>query len=205
MLKIYLARHGQNQDNASGILNGHRDLPLTELGRKQAEDLAFGISASGLTFDATYASPLCRAYDTAVIVTDVLGLPRPQVLPLLIERNFGVMTGERISDIEMLCAPNIVKTAIITYFLTCKGAESFPELFERGSQAIAHIESLHQDGAVLLTCHGDIGKMIFAAYYGMSWMDALTSFHFGNSELLLLSPETRVEDAHVLRIKQHNH
>ncbi len=32
MLKIYLARHGQNEDNANGILNGHRDLPLTDIG-----------------------------------------------------------------------------------------------------------------------------------------------------------------------------
>jgi probable phosphoglycerate mutase len=35
MMKIYLTRHGQNEDNLNGILNGHRDLPLTDLGRDQ--------------------------------------------------------------------------------------------------------------------------------------------------------------------------
>ncbi|MBP7769257.1 histidine phosphatase family protein, partial [Candidatus Saccharibacteria bacterium] len=41
-MSIYIARHGQNKDNAEGILNGHRDRPLTELGRRQAMELALG-------------------------------------------------------------------------------------------------------------------------------------------------------------------
>lgn len=36
IMKIYLARHGQNEDN----LNGHRDVPLTDLGRAQAHEAA---------------------------------------------------------------------------------------------------------------------------------------------------------------------
>jgi broad specificity phosphatase PhoE len=36
MLKLYLARHGQNLDNANGILNGHRDEPLTKKGMEKA-------------------------------------------------------------------------------------------------------------------------------------------------------------------------
>lgn len=31
MLKIYITQHGQNEDNANGILNGHRDLPLRDV------------------------------------------------------------------------------------------------------------------------------------------------------------------------------
>ena len=44
MLKIYLARHGQDQDNANGILNGQRDEPLTDIGINQAKQLAQKIS-----------------------------------------------------------------------------------------------------------------------------------------------------------------
>ncbi len=36
MLKIYLMRHGQNLDNLNGILNGHRDEPLTEKGSRSS-------------------------------------------------------------------------------------------------------------------------------------------------------------------------
>ena len=40
MLRIYLVRHGQNIDNLNGILNGHRDEPLTSLGESEAKTTA---------------------------------------------------------------------------------------------------------------------------------------------------------------------
>lgn len=205
MLKIYIARHGQNEDNANGILNGHRDLPLTELGRAQARELAVGIKEKGLTFDAVLSSPLCRAYETSEIVTEALRLPKPEILPELIERDFGSMTGKPIADIEKLCAPDIIKTSIITYFLSPERAETFPGLLERAKQTLALVQQAYMSGSVLLVCHGDIGKFIYAAYYGFDWMWALTKFHFGNSELLLLSPDSSADETHVISIKQHNH
>ena len=205
MLKIYIARHGQNEDNANGILNGHRDLPLTEIGRQQARQLAEGIKEAGLKFDAVYSSPLSRAYDTAAAVAETLGLAKPEVLQSRVERDFGVMTGKPAGDVEKLCAPHIVKTDTITYFLSPEGAETFPILLERGKRALAEVQTKHKDGSVLLVTHGDIGKMLYAAYYNLPWMDILTMFHFGNSELLLLAPDSKAEEAHVVRIKQHNH
>lgn len=205
MLNVYIARHGQNEDNANGILNGHRDLPLTELGRAQARELALGIKEKGLTFDAVLSSPLCRAYETGEIVTNALGLSKPEIMPDLIERDFGIMTGKPIKDIETLCAPDIIKTNIITYFLSPEGAETFPDLLVRASKVVAEIKEKYTDGSVLLVCHGDIGKFMYAAYYGFDWMWALTKFHFGNSELLLLSPDSSVDETHVISIKQHNH
>lgn len=37
MAKIYLVRHGQDEDNAAGRLNGRRDMPLTLKGVEQAK------------------------------------------------------------------------------------------------------------------------------------------------------------------------
>src|ERR1700694_3872048 len=99
-VEIFIARHGQNEDNVNGILNGHRDLPLTELGRQQARDLAKGIEATGLTFDAVFSSPLDRALETAKIICNVLGLKvEPVTIPELIERDFGVGTGQPIKEV----------------------------------------------------------------------------------------------------------
>lgn len=67
MTTIYIARHGQNEDNVRGILNGHRNLPLTDLGRQQARQLARHIKDRELVFDAVYASPLGRAFETAAV------------------------------------------------------------------------------------------------------------------------------------------
>jgi probable phosphoglycerate mutase len=211
MLKIYLARHGQDKDNANGILNGHRDEPLTELGLEQARTLAREIKNAGIGFDAVYSSPLRRAYKTAETITEALGMDKPVVEPDLIERNFGIMTGKAIRDIKTLCAPDIIKTphiasgSGIVYFISVEGAETFPQLIERGERLIEKMEKDYKDGNILFVAHGDIGKMIYAAYYNLDWRTVLMRFHFGNSELLLLSKDSFSEDTHIFKFEQYNH
>jgi broad specificity phosphatase PhoE len=199
---IFIARHGQNQDNAKGTLNGHRDLPLTELGRRQARELGKGIKDKGLIFDAIYTSPLSRAIETAEIVREIIGVkPAPIVLPELIERDFGVMTGKPISQIPALCAPDIITTETIVYFLDPEGAETFPQLLKRGHKLLSTVRSMQSSGKALLVGHGDFGKMIYAAATGKDWRRVLTDFHFGNGELIEISPNDK---AHVIELEQYN-
>ncbi len=205
MLNIYLARHGQNKDNANGILNGHRDLPLTNKGVAQAEEVAAEIAAAKMSFSHIYASPLSRAFRTAEIISKGINGPKPEVEPLLIERDFGVMTGKETARIAELCAPEIIQADPITYFLSPEGAETFPDLVARAERLLAKIQHIHKDGSILLVTHGDFGKMVYAAYYNLPWRDVLLQFHFGNSELILLSTESPPDEAHVFHIEQHNH
>lgn len=204
MLKIYLARHGQNEDNANGILNGHRDLPLTEIGEAQATEVAHKIKDAGLLFDVVLSSPLIRAFKTAEIISSVNEFPEPKVMKELIERDFGVMTGISQSRVVELCAPDILKTETVTYFLSPEGAETFPDLLKRAEKLLKKLTDEYKDGSILLVTHGDFGKMIYAQYYHLNWEDVLTMFHFGNSELLLLSPDSDAGEAHVFKILQHN-
>ena len=88
MTTIYLVRHGQNHDNAQGILNGHRDQPLTELGREEAHAAWQKIVWLNLPITKIYSSPLARAYDTAQTISDYLDIWTVQVHQDLIERNF---------------------------------------------------------------------------------------------------------------------
>lgn len=207
-LKIYLARHGQDEDNVNGILNGQRDQPLTEKGIEQAKEVAQKIKAANIIFEKVYSSPLQRAYKTAEIITDTLGIEKPVKMETLIERNFGEMTGQSNKNIKERCAPDILETETVTYFLSPKGAETFPDLIERAEKVIREIEFNHKTGNILLVTHGDIGKMIYAEYFKLTkeddWKKVLKAFHFGNSDLLLLAQDSKPEDSPVFRIKQYN-
>jgi len=205
MLKIYLARHGQDLDNLAGILNGHRDESLSDKGAEQAHEIANKIKDNKLSFDVVFSSPLKRARKTADIISMVNDLPVPKQEDLLIERNFGVMTGKKVADIEKLCAPNILKTEIITYFIKVDGAETFPDMMVRARKLIDKLEAKYLSGSLLLVTHGDIGKMIYAEYYHLDWEQVLRQFHFGNCELLLMSPDSKASEAHIFKIEQHNH
>jgi len=78
---IYYIRHGETEWNADGRLQGTRDIPLNDLGRKQAADAA-SILADLLARDgrseqslAFVASPLGRARSTMELVRGALKLP----------------------------------------------------------------------------------------------------------------------------------
>lgn len=89
------ARHGQNVANLTHTLS-HRvfDGDLTDVGRRQAEDLAARLAASGSDPIGLLAcSPLRRARQTADIIGHHLGRPVPMILDDLREVNVGVLDG----------------------------------------------------------------------------------------------------------------
>lgn len=204
MLKIYVARHGQDLDNANGILNGRRNEQLSEKGVEQANELAVKIKSAGINFGHVYSSPLQRAYKTAEIITDILGISKPEILFDLIERDFGIMTGQPQSKIKEMCSPDIVQSDNITYFLSPEGAETFSQLVERAQKLLGTLKSKHKDENILLVTHGDFGKMIYTAYYKLNWKDVLGMFHFGNSELLEMSEKSVPNETHIFKTKQLN-
>jgi broad specificity phosphatase PhoE len=94
---IYLARHGETDDNARGVVQGWIDTPLNERGREQARELAE--RAAGLGLQAVWTSHLARAADTARIVADAIGL-EPRVDPRLAESRRGSWEGRVLAEIE---------------------------------------------------------------------------------------------------------
>ncbi len=184
MNKIFLVRHGQCTDNAAGILNGRRDTELTELGREQAKLAAEKLRDKGVHI--IYASPLKRTFETAKIIGDALGINEITPHDLLVEREFGFMTGKPVADIPKL-VEKVLITEKVNYFLEAKGAEDFSALMERSRKLLAEINQLHLDKNILLVTHGDTGKMIRAAYYGWSWEDGLKMSYFDNTEILELN------------------
>jgi broad specificity phosphatase PhoE len=204
MLNIYMTRHGQDEDNANGILNGQRDTSLTDLGFSQVNKLVKFIEEKGIIFNKIYTSPLKRTCATASKLAEDLENVEIEILDDLIERDFGIMTGKKIVDIEKFYHLELIKTEKVKYFLKPKNGETFLQLINRARRVLDFIKNKHDNGNILLVTHGDIGKILYAVYYNLKWEDVLRMFHFGNSDLILLSPEIDSEEAHVLSLVQYN-
>jgi broad specificity phosphatase PhoE len=198
MLNIYIARHGQDEDNFKGILNGRRDKPLTKEGIKQAEFLGKKLAKLKIKFDKIYSSPLKRAFKTAKIISVNIDGPVPVIMEDLIERDFGIMSGKHHRDIIKLCSPKILQSEGVTYFLEPEGAETFPKLLVRGKKIVKMLKKENDSGNILIVTHGDIGKMIYAAFYNLDWQETLKEFYFGNADVLLLSEGFCSEEAQLL-------
>src|SRR5919205_2754886 len=85
---LYIARHAQTSSSAVDSFNGRGELPLTELGREQAQKLGERLAA--IPFAAVVRSPLGRTRQTAELV--VRGL-RQVVLDGLTEIDYGGWEG----------------------------------------------------------------------------------------------------------------
>lgn len=201
MACLFACRHGQNEDNVNGLLNGHRDLPLTDLGRAQAQSLAKQFREDGTSFDEIYSSPLIRAKETAECIALALGM-KVKVVPELIERDFGILSGKRAPEDIPQYATETLEGDKLLYFLSGEGVETFEHLYERASSVIQEMNKQHPGKKVLLVCHGDIMMMLRAVKRKMHWREALLHLpYIGNTALVDLEQE---EAAELLRKEREN-
>jgi broad specificity phosphatase PhoE/ribonuclease HI len=89
--RLLLLRHGQTEHSAQRRYSGRADLPLTELGERQAAAAAARLATTD-DVTAVISSPLRRARQTANSVSDVLGVPT-HLHDGLIETDFGAWEG----------------------------------------------------------------------------------------------------------------
>jgi broad specificity phosphatase PhoE len=87
---LVLVRHGQTQVNAEGRLQGRLDVPLSELGRRQAASLASVVRSAA----RVVSSPLLRARETA----EVFGLP-VEIDERWVEMDYGDYDGRPLADV----------------------------------------------------------------------------------------------------------
>ena len=105
---IYYIRHGETEWNAEGRLQGVQDIPLNDLGRRQAASAGriladlfarHGRSEASLNF---VASPLGRARQTMELVRDALRLPPDEfaIDDRLREIGYGLWEGSTLAQMQ---------------------------------------------------------------------------------------------------------
>lgn len=87
---LYLVRHGRTAQNAARLLLGRMDVPLDELGRRQAA--ALGAVPALRAATRVVSSPLARAFDTAAAI----GLP-VTVDERWTEIDYGIFDGSELT------------------------------------------------------------------------------------------------------------
>lgn len=110
MITIYLARHGQTEENISRIFQGHLPGHLTEEGKRQAVEL--GKRLRDILLDAILSSDLQRVIDTVRLAVGDRNLPW-QTTPLLREIDWGSWTGLPLDSVDRTYLPADAETRII--------------------------------------------------------------------------------------------
>jgi broad specificity phosphatase PhoE len=181
---VYLIRHGETDWNLAGRWQGHADVPLNELGHRQARLVAQRLAAEGPRFDAIYSSDLARAYQTAWEIGAAVKVA-VQLLPNLREIDLGTWSGLTYDEIK---ATHPTEIALLErgQDIPRGGGESLSALRKRVVEAVDAIAKLHGGNTLALVTHGGCIRMLLAhaeSYQG----DGFKRFpHIGNTSISVL-------------------
>lgn len=148
---LILLRHGETEWNTEGRWQGQAvNTLLSQRGREQAQIVARRLQ--GYPIQAIYSSDLIRAFETAQIVGQWLGLePQPEIG--LRESDVGAWTGKTWAEIKAGW-PEQVAAMLAGEDVRRGGGESYGELRQRLAAAAERIVQRHPGQTVLLVTHG---------------------------------------------------
>jgi probable phosphoglycerate mutase len=155
---ILLARHGETDDNREPIrVQGFRDTPLNDTGRRQAAELAERLATEGIV--SLWASDLSRARETAEIVGATLGL-EPRLDARLREANRGRWEGRLFIDIKRDEPESYAAWLRAGEKFRFPGGESLRDQLNRVSAALADIRATGELPALAVSHGGAIRVML---------------------------------------------
>ena len=133
-------RHGRTEANARGVLLGRMDVPLDEVGRVQASQLAAAVGP----IDRIISSPLQRARQTAA------SFDRPvEVDDRLIELDYGDFDGLAFGDLPV----DTWASWRADIAFSPPGGESLQDLGVRVRALLEELAAEAQDETVVLVTH----------------------------------------------------
>jgi broad specificity phosphatase PhoE len=181
--ELWLVRHGETEWSLSGAHTSRTDIPLTDHGRKRAEELRDYLK--GTKFDAVFESPMQRARETCAIAGfgDVA-----KVEDGLKEWDYGVYEGKTTKEIQVeIPGWSVWKDEI-------KGGETVDHVGKRADGVIARALAAAPDGGkVALFAHAHILRILAARWIGLEAAGGrLLALGTGSVSVLGWERETRV-------------
>jgi probable phosphoglycerate mutase len=151
--RILLIRHGETDWNATGWIQGHSDTPLNAAGREQARRVAQRLASEPV--QALYSSDLARAYETAMIIAQPLGLA-VVMSPRLRERRYGAWEGLTSAEIQARYPEQFAEwRGRSTDFAPLHG-ETRSQLLSRALTELQTIARRHTKELVVVVTHGGL-------------------------------------------------
>ncbi len=165
MLRIILVRHGEtpwNQERRAQ--GGSSDPPLSEVGRKQAENLAQLLKKENIV--AIYSSPLQRALDTARAIARFHQI-EVTVEPDLREIEVGEFEGIPLASLGTTLDYFLLEWQKGNGSQKLPGGESLVDLAQRAWACVQRVTDKYKDGVVVIVSHYFVILSIICQALGM--------------------------------------
>ena len=190
---LIIVRHGETEWNATGRIQGHTDIGLSEKGAEQARSL--GLRLAGMHIDVAYSSDLKRSSETARLAMGGRDVVVNETA-MLREYHKGEFEGLTLAEIKERFPDEYPKYLEKDLDYAPKGGESLRDVNVRMATIMNEIKSNHLDDTVLVVGHGGALRAAMVALLGLP-LEGNWSFLFGNCSLTIF--DTHADNA-VLRV-----
>jgi len=163
--RLLAVRHGATEWSQARRFAGSRDVPLTALGRLQAEAVAQALA--GTPAAAVYASPLERARTSAEVIAKPPRL-EPVVEPAFREMAFGAWEGLTRDELAARFPAEAAAWALTPHAVTPPRGEALPTVDARVRAGLAAIIARHPGQTVILVSHAIVTRLIVLAALGLA-------------------------------------
>lgn len=181
---VYFVRHGQTIWNVENKICGATDIALTELGHKQAVQTGKEIISMGIKADEILYSPLMRARDTALHISEITGIPAREEIRLK-EQNFGKYESTPRDGEEFQKA----KQCFVSRY---EGGESMLHLAQRIYNLLDEI--VLDERTYILVAHNGIARVVNSYFYEMT-NEEYASFGVKNCAVMKYEYETGFQES----------
>src|SRR5262249_52925753 len=156
--KILLIRHGHVDGIRPERFRGRADLPLTSLGRAEAQAVGKRI-ASGWRPSKVYTSPLSRCVATGAAIAQACGAPT-EVNADLIDIDYGAWQGKPCAEVEQSEPKLYAAWRATPHLVRFPQGDSLQDLAARAADALRLALARHPDETVVLVAHDSLNRVL---------------------------------------------
>jgi probable phosphoglycerate mutase len=156
--RLCLVRHGETAWNAEGRVQGQLDIPLNDVGLRQARAVAAVLGNE--SFSAIYSSDLIRVRQTAQPSAERLGLP-VSLNPDLRERHYGVFQSMTYSEAQERLPEDYARFRAKDPDFAFTSGESLARFNQRALACMDFLIKKHAGEKLLVFTHGGVLEMIY--------------------------------------------
>ena len=162
--RLCIVRHGETAWNAEHRVQGQLDIPLNEVGLRQAQ--AVGRVLGAERFDVIYSSDLSRAMQTAQPTASALGMKILQDRDLR-ERHYGMFERQTYAEVKGRHSAEYARFAARDPDFDFGGGESLTSFSKRSISAVSRLAKQHEGQRILVFTHGGVLDELYRHIQGV--------------------------------------
>jgi probable phosphoglycerate mutase len=176
---LCIVRHGETAWNAEHRVQGQLDIPLNEIGLRQAQTVAGRLKEE--RFDAIYSSDLVRARQTADPISNFLSI-KILLEKDLRERHYGIFERLTYAEVKVRYPEDYARFEARDPEYAFRTGESLRDFSARSIKIITAIADRHKGQSVLVVTHGGVLDKLYRFITGLP-LSAQRDFGIPNAGL----------------------